>query len=310
MNNPRETAWRVFSSEINTATYELAPTEEKAPSYQISRLGVPINRVLIAGTLIEKENVGSDEEPMWRGRIQDVASGNVYINVGRYQPDALAAMATIEPPNYVAIVGKVKSYQAGDDRTYVSLRPERIVVIDENTKNEWLLDAAKSTWKRLKDMQRALMLSDCSTANLLKNGFSDSAAKGIPLALERYGQPDSSSFLRSIQNALKELISQDIDFGLGEDPTDIPDEMDFDSDSPGIVKSTSSEPSAMDQSSKEDLVLRLLEELDEGKGAPREDLEARAMQEGISSMELEEITSYLMDRGLAYEPNLRYIKRV
>ena len=94
----RETAWRVFSSELNTASYEIKAEAEKMPSYQLSRLGAMINRVLIAGVLTEKENVGSPEEPLWRGRIQDVASGTVYINIGRYQPEAAAAMVDIEPP--------------------------------------------------------------------------------------------------------------------------------------------------------------------------------------------------------------------
>ena len=152
----RETAWRVFSSELNTASYEIKAEAEKMPSYQLSRLGAMINRVLIAGVLTEKENVGSPEEPLWRGRIQDVASGTVYINIGRYQPEAAAAMVDIEPPCLVAVVGKVKSYTTEDQRTYVSVRPERIIPIDENTQREWLLDTARSTWKRLVDMKTAM----------------------------------------------------------------------------------------------------------------------------------------------------------
>lgn len=55
----------------------------------------------------------------------------------------------------------------------------------------------------------------------------------------------------------------------------------------------------------------MLEELDtDGKGAPRDELERRAEAEGISSIELEEISNILMDKGLVYEPNLRYLKRI
>ena len=61
----------------------------------------------------------------------------------------------------------------------------------------------------------------------------------------------------------------------------------------------------------EDMILDLLEELDtDGKGAPREELERRAEAEGISSIELEEVSNTLMDKGLVYEPNLRYLKRI
>ena len=297
----RETAWRVFSSELNTASYEIKAEAEKMPSYQLSRLGAMINRVLIAGVLTEKENVGSPEEPLWRGRIQDVASGTVYINIGRYQPEAAAAMVDIEPPCLVAVVGKVKSYTTEDQRTYVSVRPERIIPIDENTQREWLLDTARSTWKRLVDMKTAMGTIDKSVAGLTKEGFSELSAKGISLALEQYGMPDSAMFLKSIQAALRTLLpDKNVDLGLSEDLSENPEEIDLEPQSSGD-----------DSEDKEEIVLKLLTELDtEGKGAPRDDLERRAEQEGISSMELEEITNTLMDKGVIYEPNLRYLKRI
>ena len=297
----RETAWRVFSSELNTASYEIKAEAEKMPSYQLSRLGAMINRVLIAGVLTEKENVGSPEEPLWRGRIQDVASGTVYINIGRYQPEAAAAMVDIEPPCLVAVVGKVKSYTTEDQRTYVSVRPERIIPIDENTQREWLLDTARSTWKRLVDMKTAMGTIDKSVAGLTKEGFSELSAKGISLALEQYGMPDSAMFLKSIQAALRTLLpDKNVDLGLPEDLSENPEEIDLEPQSSGD-----------DSEDKEEIVLELLTELDtEGKGAPRDDLERRAEQEGISSMELEEITDTLMDKGVIYEPNLRYLKRI
>ena len=297
----RETAWRVFSSELNTASYEIKAEAEKMPSYQLSRLGAMINRVLIAGVLTEKENVGSPEEPLWRGRIQDVASGTVDINIGRYQPEAAAAMVDIEPPCLVAVVGKVKSYTTEDQRTYVSVRPERIIPIDENTQREWLLDTARSTWKRLVDMKTAMGTIDKSVAGLTKEGFSELSAKGISLALEQYGMPDSAMFLKSIQAALRTLLpDKNVDLGLPEDLSENPEEIDLEPQSSGD-----------DSEDKEEIVLELLTELDtEGKGAPRDDLERRAEQEGISSMELEEITNTLMDKGVIYEPNLRYLKRI
>lgn len=147
--NPRETAWRVFANEINTSTLEIKATEEKMPSYLVSPLGAKINRVLIAGTMTEKANSGTDDEPMWRARIQDV-NGQFFLNVGRFQPEAVAAMADIEPPCYVAAVGRVRAYTGDDGRTFVSVRPERIIKIEEATLNEWLLETAKSTWARLK----------------------------------------------------------------------------------------------------------------------------------------------------------------
>jgi len=301
--NARETAWRVFSSELNTATFEIKATEEKMPSYQLSRLGAMINRVLITGVLTEKENVGTADEPMWRGRIQDVATGMIYINVGRFQPVAAAVLATLEVPSLVTVVGKVKSYTTEDQRTFVSVRPEHIVTVNEATQKVWLLETAQSTWQRLVAMKKALSADDRSEAGLTAAGFGPAAAKGLAAAIAQYGTPDSESFLKSVQAALRTLLpDKNVDLGLPEDLADTPEEM---SSEPGEAKA---EGTTEDQ---EDAVLSLLDELDtDGKGAPREDLERRAEADGISSMELEEITNSLMDKGLVYEPNLRYLKRI
>jgi RPA family protein len=129
--NSRETAWRLFSVELNSATHEIRGEDEKSPSFVVTKLGAMVNRVLIAGVLTEKENVGSEDEPMWPGRIQDLASWNFFINVGRYQPEAAATMADLETPAFIAVVGKVRTYTTDDARVFVSIRPERIVAITE-----------------------------------------------------------------------------------------------------------------------------------------------------------------------------------
>ncbi len=300
MNNIRETAWRVFATELNGAAYEIKAEEEMKPSYQLSRLGALINRVLVAGVLTEKENIGTEDEPMWRGRIQDPTGGFVFINVGRFQPDAAATMADIEVPARIAVVGKVKSYSADDEKVWISVRPERIVVIDDKIQNEWLLDATKSTWKRLNDMKRALSQSDRSEQGLIAAGFSGISARGISTAIEEYGLPNSEDFLKSIQKALRILLpDRNIDMGFPEDLADAPEEIEIDQ-------------GPMDQTEdKEQIILQLLEELDkDGKGAPRDVLEEETSKRGITPMELEAISNTLLDKGIVYEPNLRYLKRI
>ena len=232
--NPRETAWRVFANELNTSTLEIKATEEKMPSYVVSPLGAKINRVLVAGTLTEKANSGTPEEPLWRGRIQDV-NGQFFLNVGRYQPDAMAAMADLEPPCFVAAVGRVRTYTTDDGRTFVSVRPERIIKIDESTLNEWLLDTAQSAWTRLKWMKQVVSLPDAKVPDLIKMGMSPVQAEGMLYALDNYGEmPDSSVYLKTIQNALRRLLPEkDVDFGFPEGMQDMPDEIDLDGDESG-----------------------------------------------------------------------------
>ncbi len=300
--NARETAWRVFASELNDSTLEIKATEEKMPSYLVSPLGAKMNRVLIAGVMTEKENIGSSDEPMWKVRIQDV-SGNFFVNVGKYQPEASAAMADLEAPCFVAAVGRVRAYTTDDQRVFVSVRPEHVVKIDERIRNEWLLETTKSTWRRLKNAKTVLSMPDAKIPDLLAIGMTEAEAEGLLYALDNYGQlPDSMMYLRTIQNALRMLLpDKDVDFGIPEDLSNEPDEIDIDGG--GSEKHN--------QGQLEETILNMLEELDtDGKGAPRDELERRAETEGISSIELEEVSNALMDKGLVYEPNLRYLKRI
>lgn len=296
--NARETAWRLFANELNNSTTSMKGDEEMSPFYVISRLGSVVNRVLIVGVLTEKENAGDEEEPLWRGRIQDV-SGNFFINVGKYQPEAAAAMADLEAPSYVAVVGKVRTYTADDGRVFVSVRPETITEVSEEVRLQWVLSAAKSLWERLLKMKRAISVNGASEKELIAAGFSESEATGISMALDQYGMPESSTYIKILQDALRMLLpDNNIDFGFPEEVG--PDEFDM-------------EPvqNVGERHDMEDAVLKIIIELDrDDRGAPRDEVERAAEAEGISANELEEISDALMDKGLVYEPDLRRLKHI
>jgi hypothetical protein len=293
----RETAWRVFAGELNSSSLEKKGEEEKSPTYLVSPLGTKLNRILIAGVLLEKQNTGSDEEPLWRARIEDV-SGSYFINVGRYQPEAAAAMASLETPSFVAVIGKIRTYRPDETRLLVSVRPERIIKIDAATRQRIVLETAQCTWERLNKMKKVLSMPDATAAELAGNGMTAEEAEGILEAVAYYEMPDSSRYLKLIQSSLRMLLpDKEIDLGLPED--DAPDEIVID------------ERSDSNDADKEDLVLDMLGELDrDGRGAPMDELVRRAATEGITNTELEEITSSLMDKGLVYEPVLGRLKRI
>lgn len=299
----REAAWRIFAGELNSSSLEKKGDDEKSPSYLITPLGAMVNRVMITGVLTEKENRGSPEEPMWNARIEDV-SGSYFLNVGRYQPEAAAAMADLEVPAFVAVVGKVRTYSPDETRTFVSLRPERIIEIEEPTRNLWVLEAARSTWNRLIRMREAIGIPDAGVNELVAKGYSAQEAEGILNALDHYGVPPSEKYLKLIQSALKLLLPDDnIDLGLPGDDSDLPDEIDI----PAQASSGSGDGSA----DNEDIILGILRELDDGpRGAPRDEVDRRAEMEGISANDVEEICNALMDKGLVYEPNLGYLKLI
>ncbi len=294
----RETAWRLFAGELNGSSASLKGEEEMSPFYVISKLGAMVNRVLITGVLIEKENIGNEEEPLWRGRIQDV-NGSFFINVGKFQPEAASSIADLEVPSYVAVVGKVRTYTTDDSRVFVSVRPETIVQVDESVRNQWILSAANSLWERLLRMKKAITVNSTSVKDLIDAGFPEDEATGIDMALNQYGMPESSPYVKTIQDALRMLLPDNtIDFGFPEDVG--PDEIDIEP-----------EISVAGRQDMEDVVLRIITELDtDGKGAPRDEVERGAGAEGISATELEEISDALMDKGMIYEPDLKRLKHI
>jgi RPA family protein len=295
----RETAQRVFAGELNSSSLEKKGDDEKSPAYLITPLGTRVNRVLVAGVLLDKQNIGTDEEPLWRARLEDV-SGSYYVNVGRYQPDAAASLAAIEVPSFVALIAKVRTFKPDETRTLVSLRPEKIVKIDAATRHRLVLETAKLTWKRLNSMKTILSLPELTIEDFVAKGMTKEEAESSIEAAEFYGTPDSSRYLRLIQNALRMLLpGKEIDLGLPEDVTDLPDEIELD------AKTVSADPD------KEELILGLLDELDrDGRGAPMDELIRRAASEGIVNTELEEMTNSLMDKGMVYEPVLGRLKRI
>lgn len=312
MTEPRETYWRIFSTELNNAPYEIPSSGEMKPSYQLSRLGAAVSRVLITGVLTEKENVGTPDEPMWRGRLQDIAGGTVFLNVGRFQVDAAVAMGIIDPPCLISVIGRVRSYTNEEGRTFISVRPDRIIPVTSEIQQQWLIDTARNTWERMIILKKAINADKLSVEGLCEMGVSEAKARNILTAVEQYGQPDYPAFIKAIQSALRSLLpDRNIDFGFADDGYD--DGMSVESSgrndsAPAVPQQQSSLPGSGD--GREDIVLSLLSELNDGKGAPRDALESRCMEEGISSMELEEIIEGLLDKGLAYEPNLKYIKRI
>ena len=105
-----------------------------------------VNRVLVVGTLIETADVGSDSE-YWRGKVF-AADSPVYVYASNYQPEAMAVLKAAKPPMYVAVVGKVRTYERGD-RTNVAIEPESITEVDEATRDAWIAETANQTRKRL-----------------------------------------------------------------------------------------------------------------------------------------------------------------
>ncbi|MXR51529.1 DNA-binding protein [Halovenus sp. WSH3] len=151
----REVARRVFAREFNDATYTFKESDDdRAPVYALLPTGQRANRIFIVGTLTETQDVGEDSE-YWQGRIVGPNGGTFFTYAGQYQPDAASMLRELEPPAYVAVVGKPRTYETDDGEVNVSVRPESITEVDESTRDRWVIETAERTIDRIKHYQEA-----------------------------------------------------------------------------------------------------------------------------------------------------------
>ncbi|MCD5409204.1 MAG: DNA-binding protein [Methanocellales archaeon] len=143
----REVAKRVFAKEYRESNLTFKESDDQyAPLYLLTPTGAKCNRVFIVGTLTEKEDIGAGAE-FWRARVVD-PTGAFTIYAGQYQPEATRALAEIEPPQFVAVAGKVSVYDPGDGKI-TSIRPESISVIDAESRDIWIMETARHTLERI-----------------------------------------------------------------------------------------------------------------------------------------------------------------
>ncbi|HRU80610.1 MAG TPA: nucleic acid-binding protein [Methanolinea sp.] len=144
----REPARRVFAGELRESRIHFKEgQDEKSPSFVLLPTGARCNRVFFVGTLTEKKKQG-EQNLFYRARVVD-PTGTFFVMAGSYQPDAMQQIARIEPPSFVAVVGKPNVYQTPDGAVLISVRCESITPVDKETRDQWVLDCAAATLDRL-----------------------------------------------------------------------------------------------------------------------------------------------------------------
>ncbi|MFD1647130.1 RPA family protein [Haloarchaeobius litoreus] len=187
----REVAKRVFAREFNDATYTFKESdEERAPNFALLPTGDRANRVFVVGTLTETEDIGDDSE-YWRGRVVD-PTGTFFIYAGQYQPEAAAFLRDTEPPAYVSVVGKPRTFETDDGSINVSLRPESITAVDEATRDRWVVETAERTLDRIE-------------------AYDDDTNEYAAMATERYDASLLDSYREEVLTALESLDGVDVD---------------------------------------------------------------------------------------------------
>jgi RPA family protein len=184
----REVARRVFAREFNDAAYTFQESDDdRAPVYSLLPTGERANRAFLVGTLTETEDVGEDSE-YWQGRVVDPNGDTFFMYAGQYQPDAASMLRELEPPAYVAVAGKPRTFETDEGDVNVSVRPESISEVDEATRDRWVVETAERTLDRIRRFTDA----DAATGEY------------IEMAREEYGE-DVEPYRQAVVGALESM---------------------------------------------------------------------------------------------------------
>ncbi len=284
----REVAWRIFAEEFNRSTLESGGTEERSPSYVVTPLGAKVNRVYVVGVLTETENIGTPAEPLWRARVTD-PTGTYFVSAGQYQPGVATALANMEPPTFVAVVGKANTYRPDEETILVNLRGELIKEVTEEQRDYWILESAKSLKHRLEAVSEAANMEEVSVEELVDLGYDASLADGIKKAMEHYGSPSFEKYWRMIEDSLRYILPE------YERKTEEPQE------------------EKGDDEEIEEEILKVIEDLEDmaehDNGVEYEKVMTKVMDsENIGQDKFEEAVNSLRSGGKVYEPVLGNLK--
>ncbi len=202
----RELAWRLFAEEYRASTLVESAIEDKSPTYVITPLGARVNRIFLAGTLVEANKKESAEYLSVRAVIAD-PTGHFYLTTGQYNQDIGYELLNIEIPSFVAVVGKVHTYEPEPGQMRQYIRPEIVKKVDEKVRNRWIVETAQFTKERIDAMREALAMEDHSEETLISLGIPKRLAPGISKAIEHYGDVNLNRYLDMIYDALRYALS-------------------------------------------------------------------------------------------------------
>ena len=306
----RETAWRVFAGEYNDSTVEIKGNGEMSPSYVVTPLGAKINRLFIIGVLTDTENI-SEQGELLRAHVSD-PTGVFTLYSGQYQQDATDALSNIEVPAFVAIIGKSRTYTPEEGTLYVSIRPEKIIEVNAQIRDRWILETCKNTKDRVEAIMEAMKMTETNINELKKLGYSRELSEGITTALKNYENIDLDKYVTLIHESLQYLVPSKktlpdikIDEKTDEEKEEKPTEENIE-EKEEIATETEKEEEGSEEIEK--TVLETIKKLEGDDGAPWDSITEKCEKTGLDKDSIEEALSSLMDKGLIYEPVLGTIK--
>lgn len=152
----RHPAVRMFASEFLDSKYVFTMSDsDMAPNYTLLPSGKRVNRVLAVGVITSITDYSSEDTSGSGSNVQatlnDGSSLNFYLTASQYQADAAATLKDLidETPVIVAVVGKPDHYETNDGEHRINIRPEMIVEVSKEDRDQWVLETARATRDRV-----------------------------------------------------------------------------------------------------------------------------------------------------------------
>lgn len=284
----REPAIRLFAQEFRDSHATIEGEGERDPSYVVTPTGAKVNRVHVVGVCTDVEPVGETGD-VFRARISD-PTGVFTVYAGQYQPEAQQFLSELSDlPAFLAVTGKARTYEPEPGSVFVSIRPESVTAVDDATRDQWVLDAARRTTERLEALK--------------------GEGPGAELTRTHYGDADVTRYKDTARSALEALVGGEVPVHRIESAEDGGFTGQGGDDAPTWTPPPKQEDEAdPEQDALDDAIFAIVNRLQGDDGSKWDDIVQEASGEGATGEQVEESLNRLMDKGLVYEPTLGVLK--
>jgi uncharacterized protein len=168
---------RVFAGEFNSSTLSVQDEVAGNPAWVVTPGGAWCRFMFISGALTEVSERGD----MVNTRIAD-PTGVFDLVIGGRNTALAATFCNIPVPSFVTVTGRAQMFLKKGE-IVLSIRPDNVLVVDRQVRDQWVLTTAKSTLERLYQANLVLQ-GGCSDERIItavrhyamtKNGLRDLA---------------------------------------------------------------------------------------------------------------------------------------
>jgi uncharacterized protein len=142
-------AVRLFAGEFNQSTLTVPGEDDKSAAWVVTPSGGYCRQVFLAGALVEVQEQGD----MLSARLADPTGGFDLVCGGNTA--LVESIRKIPLPSFVSVSGQARQYRR-EGKPVLTIRPERVQVIDRHSRDQWIITTALATLARLKMMHEAL----------------------------------------------------------------------------------------------------------------------------------------------------------